>query len=1043
MLNALIRLSLRHRPLVLALTLLVLVAGWQAAREMPLDVLPELSKPVVTVLTECPALSPEEVETRVTRPIEAALLGVPGLDRLRSNSDSGLSVIFVEFAWGTDLRAARLLVQERLLTTVRLLPEGVAPGMAPSTSLMGEVLLIGISSTVEKLTPPELRTLADTTIRRRLQSIPGVADVLPMGGGVRQIHVLPDPRRLTAHQMTIEEVQDAVAHAAGNATSGILNLNSREMAIRTLGLTTELFELRRTPVKIEEDHVILLGDIARVEYGIQPPRGDASVNGRPGVILSVDKAPGVDTLRLTVEVERALDSLRTSLPAGVEFTVLFRQGDFIQSSIRNLREVVRDGVLIVAAILFLFLLRVRTTLITLTAIPVSFAISFLVFRGLGVSMNTMTLGGLAVALGMVVDDAIVDVENVFRRWRENLRRAEPRPLLEVVASASSEVRNSILYATMLVLLTFLPLAALPGLEGQLFAPVAIATCVSVSASFLVSLTVIPALCALALRARSGGKADAGATRDPFLMRGLKAFAERRVLPLALGRPFLILSLTAVALSAAIALYPTLRKSFLPPFHETSATVSLISAPGTSLYASTQLGETAVRLLQAIPEIKSIGRRTGRAERDDHVVPVSISEFDLEFHSHGRPREVVLAEIRQQLGGIPGTFVNVGAPIAHRLAHMLSGTTAKLAIKIFVPDLDQAQKIAAQIAEIARGIPGLVDVMIEPQAMIPQVVVQVDRERTLPYGVQVEALNEQVTQLVSGRVVARLPQGEQTIDLLVRLPSEWTDTPEELGAVTVRTPVGSRVALRAMAEVQEGAGPSVINRENAQRRVMVTANAIGRDWPSLIERLDAAVKEKVRLPEGAFVRLEGEYEAQRKATRRILVLSAAVLLVLAFLLYTYFQSGVLAAQVFLNIPLALLGGLLLTWALADEISIATLVGFIAVGGVAARNGILMLSHYLHLLRHEGESFTRQMVIRGTLDRLPPVLMTALSAALAMLPLVFAAEQPGKELLHPVAVVMVGGLVSSTLLDLFLTPAIFFHFGRRAAERSLRLEAPAAR
>lgn len=1038
MLDVLIRLSLRHRPLVLVAALLVLLAGWEVARRMPLEVLPELRKPVVTILTESGGLSPEEVETQVTRPLEAALLGLPGLDRLRSQSDTGLSVLYAEFAWNTDLPAARLLVQERLLTAVQGLPAGIVPQLTPSTSLLGEILLIGVSSSSDNPTPAELRTLADTTLRRRLQSIPGVADVLPMGGGVQQIHILPDPRRLAAHGLTLEEVEAAVAQAAGNATSGWLYLNSRELAVRTLGLTTDLADLRRTPVKTEEDHVILLGDIARVELGIQPPRGDASVDGRRGVILSVDKAPQADTRQVTAQVESALSELRTSLP-GVRLTVLFRQADFIETSVRHLQTVVRDGAIIVALVLFLFLLRLRTTLITLTAIPLSFAISFLVFRALGVSINTMTLGGLAVALGMVVDDAIVDVENVFRRWRENRHLPQPRPVLEVVASASSEVRHSILYATILVLLTFLPLIALPGLEGQLFLPAAVAACVSVVASFVVSLTIIPVLCSFALRQNAEAKPEAA--RDPFLVRWLKTGVERALLPLALNRPFVVLIGTGLLLSAGLALYPTLRQNFLPAFHEGSATVSLVSAPGTSLHASARTGEIAVRLLQQIPEIESIGRRTGRAERDDHIVPVSINEFDLEFKPGGRPRAVVLEEIRTKLGGIPGTLTTVGAPIAHRLAHMLSGTTARLAIKVFGPDLRELQTVGERIEAIARKSPWLRDVALESQAAIPQIAVEVDREQALAYALPAKALGDQIGGMLGGHVATRLLQGEQPLELLVKLPTEWSDTPEELGALPILTPTAQIVPLRAVARVHETTGPGLIQREGALRRIAITANPIAGDWPTLIAKLEADIKAQVQLPPGAFLRFEGEYVAHQAALQRIAIISGAVLLFLAVLLWHYFRSGVLAAQVLINIPLALLGALALTWWLVGEINVATLIGFIAVGGVAARNGILLLSHYLHLMRHEGEQFTRQMVIRGTLDRLAPVLMTALAAALALLPLLFAAGQPGTELLYPVAVALVGGLVSSTLLDLLVTPAVFFHFGRAAAARALRQTAPA--
>ncbi len=1027
MLSALIHFSLRNRVLVAALALLVLLAGAQIATQMPVDVLPELNKPVVTVITECPSLAPEDVASRVTRPLETSLLGLPGLDRLRSNSDASLSVIFVEFEWGTDLRHARLLVQERLSNAASQLPEGLTPGLAPAASLLGEIMLIGVSSSDGKTSPPELRTLADTTIRRTLQSVPGVADVLPMGGGVQQIHVLPDPRKLLAHELSFDEVKQAVSRATGDASAGWLQLKSRELAIRLQGLTLDLADLRRTPVRKEGDHVILLGDIARVEFGTQPQRGDASVNGKPGVILSIDKSPGADTLNLTRQIENALVQLRSALPPGVEFTVLFRQADFVGHAVRNLQQVVRDGALIVAAVLILFLGNLRMTFITLTAIPLSFAISFIVFRLMDVGLNTMTLGGLAVALGMVVDDAIVDVENVFRRWRERGGQKGMKTLLRIVADASIEVRHSIFYATILVLLTFVPLAVLPGLEGQLFRPVAIATCVSIIASFLVSLTLIPVLCSFALQKTNSGAAP----RDAYLMRLVKRFVARFLLPPALHRPYRVLGMTAVALAAVCALYPVLKKNFLPPFNENSATVSLVSPPGTSLFASAEIGETAVTLLQRIPEISSIGRRSGRAERDDHVIPVSITEFDLEFQNPGRPRAEVLDEVRRTLSTIPGTLVTIGAPIAHRLAHMLSGTTARLAIKVFGVDPTLSHEVGEKLVNVARETPGLVDVMLEPQGSVPQISVVVDRERALAYGLQVTDLNEQVADLIAGHVVARVPNGERTMDFLVRLPSQWTDSPEELGSLPILTPSGQVVPLRGLADIRETLGPGVINRENAQPRLLVTANSTTDDWPSLVSDLERRLQEKVALPAGAFLRIEGEYEAQRAATQRILQLSAALLLVLAACLYGYFRSAVLALQVLINVPLALLGGILLTWIFSGEVSIATLVGFIAVGGVAARNGVLLISHYLHLMQHEGEGFTPQMIVRGTLDRVPPVLMTALSAALALLPLVLAAGQPGKELLHPVAMVMVGGLISSTLLDLCVTPAVFYHFGRKAA------------
>jgi Cu/Ag efflux pump CusA len=1077
MLNALIRLSLRHRPLVLAAAILLLVFGVQVLRQLPVEVLPDMTKPTVTILTEAPGLAPEEVEVLVTQPIESAVQGVGGLDRLRSNSDVGLSLVFAEFAWGTDIYRARQLVQERLQAVIATLPANAKPGLTPVSSLMGEILLVGLRSTNGTVPPMELRQLADWTLRRRIQSIAGVAEVLNIGGGVKQAHILPDPQRLAALGVTLEELERAVARAADNSTSGYLNAGPREIMVRNLGMTTDLAELGRTVVKTAGDRPILLTDVAKLEYGVQPMRGDASVNGSPGVILSVDKAPGFDTLVLTERIEQALAELRPSLPPGVEVEILFRQGDFIGHAISNLKEAIRDGALMVTVVLFLFLLKFRTTLITLTAMPLSFALTVLVFKWFDVSVNSMTLGGLAVAIGMVVDDAIVDVENVFRRLRENAARsgtgalagdsqtgapacspdlaagtpgegarrtdtgegacATRLPRLEVIARASGEVRNSILYATILVVLVFVPLLGLEGLEGRLFTPIAIATMTSMAASFLVSLTVIPVLCSLLLNPKQGK-----AHSDGFLVRALKRFAQATVLRVALNQPLLVFAATGLLLAGALVLYPLMGKEFLPAFNEGSATISLASAPGTSLAQANEIGDVAVGLLQAIPEVKSVGRRTGRAEKDDHVMPVSVNEFDVEFHEDGRPRPEVFAEIRQKLGGIPGTFVNVGQPIGHRLSHMLSGVSAKIAVKVFGPELDRLRTIGGEIEKIARTSPGLTDVFLEKQVPIPQLKIEINRERALAYGVSPGALNAQLATLLGGQTLAELRTGQRTMDLVLRLPPEWRDSPEKLAELLIETGDGRRVPLRLVADVREATGPNVINRENTQRRIVVGANTTERDLESLVHRLQDEVRAKVKLPEGYFISYEGEFKAQQAAAHRIALFSVLVFVVVALLLYGFFRSALLAAIVLVNIPLALMGGLAFTWWRIDNISIATLVGFIAVGGVAARNGIMMLSHYLHLMRHEGEGFTRELVIRGTLERLVPVLMTALSAGIALVPLVLAAGEPGKEILHPVAVVFVGGLLSSTFLDIAVTPAAFFLLGRKAAEKALRLEAPAA-
>jgi CzcA family heavy metal efflux pump len=1042
MLNHLIRFSLRNRVLVLALALLVLLLGIRTGTELPVEVLPDMTKPTVTVLTEAPGLAPEEVEILVTRPLENALLGIGGLDRLRSNSDVGLSLVFVEFGWGTDIYRARQLVQERLQAVK--LPQNTRAGMTPVSSLMGEILLVGLRSTDGSIAPMDLRTYAELNVARRLQSIKGVAEVLAIGGGVKQVHVEPDPLKMQAEGVSLDDLEKAVTLAAGNATSGYLQSGPREIMVRNLAMTADPEDIAASPVKREAGRVVTIADVATVKFGVSTMRGDAGISFEndksetPGVILSIDKAPGFDTLKLSAAIEKSLEELRPSLPAGVEAGILFLQGDFIEHAVGNLKEAIRDGAIMVTIILFLFLLTIRTTLITLTAIPLSFAITLITFKWFGTGVNSMTLGGIAVAIGMVVDDAIVDVENVFRRLRENAALPEPRPRLEVIASASSEVRSSILYATILIVLVFVPLLGLAGLEGRLFQPIAIATIVSMGASFVVSLTVIPVLCSFLLKPKEGKE-----HRDGPLVRGLKFITRVTFLNAAFKAPLLVVALAILLVVAAGMLYPGMGKEFLPTFNEGSATISFASAPGTSLKQSNVIGARAVELLLEIPEVKTVGRRAGRAERDDHVMPVSVNEFDVEFHEGGRHREIVFEEIREKLKGIPGTFVNVGQPIGHRLSHMLSGVSAKIAVKIHGPDLDTLRTLGAKVKEAGQSIPGLTDVNLEAQVPIPQIRIEVNRARARLEGLAPGEINAQVSRLLGGSLLGELREGEATVELVLRLPESWRTWPERIGDLLIETPDGRHIPLSLVADVHEVNGPNVINRENGQRRIVIGANTGERDLESLVKNWQKAVADSVDLPQGYTLRFEGEYLARQEASKRILILFGLITGVIIVLLTGYFRSLSLALQVMLNLPLALAGALAFTWWKIDNISIATLVGFIAVGGVAARNGIMMISHYLHLMRHEGEAFGIPLITRGTQERLVPVLMTALSAGIALIPLVLAPGEPGKEILHPVAVAIVGGLISSTLLDLVVTPAVFFLIGRKAAEKALRLDAPAAR
>jgi CzcA family heavy metal efflux pump len=1038
MLNWLIRYSLGHRSLILAGALIVLVLGIQTARELPVEVLPDLTKPTVTILTEAPGLAPEEVETLVTAPLESALMGVSGVTRLRSTSDVSLSLLFVEFDWGTDIYRARQFVQEKLQSARENLPEGALPYMTPVASLMGEIMLVGIHSKDGLTKPQDLRTLADWTIRRRLQSIPGIAEVLSMGGGVKQVQIQPDPNKMRSLEVSFAEIREAASNAARNTTGGFLTSAPQEIMVRNLAMTTDLEALGMTIVKHIQDRSIRISDVADVVWGVEPMRGDAAVNGSPGVIMSITKTPGFDTLALTERIEAALTDLERTAPEGVELVPLFRQADFIEHAIGNLKEAIRDGAIMVTIVLFLFLFNIRTTLITLTAIPLSFAITFLVFRWFGVSVNAMTLGGLAVAIGMVVDDAIVDVENVFRRLRENAMSAQPKPRLEVIANASAEVRNSILYATLFIILVFMPLLGLSGVSGRLFTPIAIATIVSMSASFLVSLTVIPVLCSLLLNPKSGSE-----HKDGFIIRSMKWILENTWLKLALRQPIIVMTIGAALLAGALTLYPMMGKDFLPAFNEETALVAMTAAPGTSLKQVNEISDVADRLLLAIPEVRKVGRRVGRAERGDHVVPVSTVEFDIDFETEtsGRTRAEVLENIRQTMRTIPGTFSALSGPLADRIGHMLSGVSAKVAIKVFGPDLNEIRRIGTQIQQIAIAIPGFEDARVEQQAPIPQLRIEIDRERALAYGITPGTLNDQLATFIGGEQVAELYEDQRPIDLVVRLPESWRESPKRLEELYIDTESGKRIPLSFVANIREAKGPNIIQRENTMRRFVVSINPTERDLASLVSQLQKNIEEAVSIPDGYYINYEGEFEAQQAASKRIALLSLGVFVVIAFLLCTYFSTPVFAIQVICDIPLALIGGIAFTWIMVNNVSIATLVGFIAVAGIAARNSVMLISHYLHLMKREGELFSKEMIVRGTLERLSPVLMTALSAGIALVPLVLAPDAPGKEILHPVAVVIVGGLITSTLLGLGITPAVFYAFGRKAAEKAVQNNASA--
>ncbi|MFC7339205.1 efflux RND transporter permease subunit [Haloferula chungangensis] len=1049
MLNQLIRFSLAQRGLTLMVAAILMVFGVKKTLETPVDVLPDLTKPTITLLTEAKGYAPEEVETLVTIPLENALMGVTGVNRIRATNDIGLSLIFVEFDWGTDIYQARQFVQERLSGAAESLPDGVTPYMTPVSSLMGDIMMIGLRDPTGKTSARDLRVTADWVVARRLQSIPGIAEVLSMGGGVKQVQVQPNPEAMLLHQVSFEELKEAASEAVKNTTGGFLTERSEEIMVRNLAMTTDLDVIAETVVAYRNDRTIHIRDVAEVVWDVEPMRGDAAIgisDGTPdkdgnlstrGIVLSVRKSPGFDTLALDKEVRGALKELENSLPEGAELVPLYQQAEFINLSIDNLVEALRDGSIMVAIILFLFLLNMRITLITLTAIPLSLGITVLTFDMLGLTVNSMTLGGLAVAVGMVVDDAIVDVENVYRRLRENAALENPRSKLEVIALASSEVRSSILYATILIILVFLPLMALSGVEGKLFTPIAIATIISMAASFLVSLTVIPVLSSLMLNPKVGKE-----HRDFVLVRWLKSGFRAVWLRFALSQPLLVIAITVALIALSYIAYSDMGRNFLPAFREPTALVATTSNPGTSLKTMTELSDVAMERILEIPGVKTVEFRAGRAERSDHVVPVSTTEFGIEFdEDSGRERDEIIAEIRDTMKEIPGTFSAMSTPLADRVGHMLSGVSAKVAVKIFGPDLGELKRLGDEITAIAREIPGLEEARAEQQAPVPQLRIEPDPERAAAYAVTPGALTEEMSSLMGGEKVAEIYEGVRVYDLVIRLPIEWREDPERLKNLYVDTKSDQLIPLGSVANIRQATGPNNILRENSRRRFVVSINPTVPDLVAAVDELKARIDEKIDLPEGYTISYEGEYQAQKDAARTIAIMSAAILLVVIFLLFSFFKSFNLVILVLTIIPVSLIGAILYTKMTLDNVSIATLVGFIAVGGIAARNNIMLISHYLHLMKHEGEGFTREMVMRGTEERLVPILMTALSAGFALIPLVLAADEPGKEILNPVAIVIVGGLVSSTLLGLAVTPSLFYRFSRKAALRSLEQDSAA--
>jgi len=1040
MLNKIIRFSLEHRFLVVCATVVLLAYGGYVTSGLSVDVFPDLDRPRVTILTDAHGMAPEEIETLVTLPIESLMNGATGVEGVRSESSIGFSLIHVEFEWGQDIYVARQIVAEKLQLAKERLPEDAVTFMAPISSVMGEIMLVGIRATGDT-DAMELRALADWVIRQRLLSIPGIAQVITMGGDRRQYQVITSPERLKQYAVTLNELIESVRAANASTSGGFVDRGAFEYLVRNDGRVHDVEDLAGSVVTSRDGTSVRIDDVATVELATEVKRGDASVSGQPAVIMSVLKQPDVNTVTLTEDIDAALDEIALALPADVEIDrEIFRQSHFITSSIDNVQHALRDAAILMSLVLFVFLVNWRTVSICLISIPLSFVIAGLAFKWWGLSVNTMTLGGLAIAIGTIVDDSIINVENVYRRLVENRRRESPEPTLHVVYRASSEVRNPILFATVIIIVVFLPLFALGGMEGRMFIPLGIAYMVSLLASLVVSLTVAPAL-SYYLLSKVRGEDD-----DSFVVRRLKAL-QAFLLPKVIHRPLPVILGAGLLIVVSLVAATRLGREFLPTFNEGTLTITAVAPPGTSFAEGNRIGRMIEEALLEVPEVRSTARRTGRAEESEHAHGVNASEIDvalwtpalLKQHASAgerkapsrlRSRAAVLADVRERVNRIPGVFYDIGQPLSHRLDHLLSGVRTQVAVKIFGPERDTLRQTAERVRKQMAEVPGVVDLYVEPQVSVPELLISIDRPACGRYGMQAFELVELLETALHGHEVAEVLDQQRRFEVSVRFAAGARQSAEAISDMLIDTPAGSRVPLSQLAEIKETLGPNTINRENVQRRIVVQCNTAGRDLNSVIGGVRAGIDALQRAddwPQGYYVEYGGQFESQQKATRQILLLSLIVVAAIAMMLFVALRSTRATLIVLVNLPLSLVGGVMALWVTGATLSVASLVGFITLLGIATRNGIMMISHYQHLMRHEGESFTESMVLRGTRERLRPVLMTAIVAALAMVPLALGAGQTGKEILQPLAVVILGGLLTSTFLDQIVTPTLFLRFG----------------
>ncbi|HEY0710515.1 MAG TPA: efflux RND transporter permease subunit [Polyangia bacterium] len=1040
--NRLIHWSIRNRLLVLAAAALLLVLGIDTGRKMPVDVFPDLTAPTVTIVTEAHGLAPEEVETLITFPVETAMNGATGVRRVRSASGIGISIVWIEFSWSTDIYVARQIVSEKLQLVGPQLPKDIpAPTMAPISSVMGEILFLSVSwDPALRASDPaaglqqmmDARTVADWVLRKRLLAIAGVSQVVPIGGAVKQVQVQLRPEALQAFQVTLDEVRRALATTNQNAAGGFLVEGGQEYLLRAVGRAENLEHIGTTVVAMRGGQPITVRQVGDVVVAPKFKRGEGSANGEPAVILAVLKQPEANTLELTRRLDSVLDEVEPTLPKGMKINRrIFRQSDFISAAVGNVSAALRDGAILVAIIVLVFLGNWRGTVISLAAIPLSLVAGVLVLKAFGVTLNTMTIGGLTIAIGALVDDAIIDVENVVRRLRLNhgLPEGERRSAYEVIFDASVEVRGSILFATLIIILVFIPVFFLTGLEGRMLAPLGLAYIVAIAASLVVAMTLTPALCAYLLPQSRGLDADEGR-----VLRWLKRRYEP-ILRWSLARPAFVMGGVLTAVAATALVVPFLGRSFLPDFNEGTLTINVVTLPGTSLEESDRLGRRLERTLLAFPEVTSTSRRTGRAELDEHAQDVNASELDvgLDLSKGKRDKATLMADIRKALAEIPGAAVTIGQPLSHRIDHMLSGTRANIALKLFGEDLETLRAMAEQIKKITEATPGAVDVSIEQQTDIPQMAIRVDREAVARHGLTTGEVVEMVEAAFTGVTVGAILEGQRSVEIIVRLEDASRRDLEAIASTLIDTKTGIRIPLKMLANITRETGPNTISREGVQRKMVIQANVAGRDLSSVVAELRERIAATMRFPAGYHVVFGGQVESAEEATRSMALVTVVVVVGIFLLLVVAFKSVRNALITLVNLPLALIGGVLAVAFTSGIVSVASLVGFITLFGIATRNGIMMVSHFEHLMEREGRTLPDAVIV-GSLERLAPIVMTALCSGLALVPLIIARADAGNEIQAPMAVVILGGLLSSTVLNMIVLPILFRRYGRAPAARA---------